>query len=97
MTTTFDLVCQCASHLTSNHVVLTEKLALIILRRVDEGECNPRSLAVAALQEWMADNVQLKLPLWCLRLRHWLEGQAGQTLNVTGLPNAARPRCVQTP
>ena len=55
MTAAFELVCESLSQQICDNEAMRKKLALIILRCVDAGECDSFRLATVALQE-MAGN-----------------------------------------
>jgi hypothetical protein len=52
MGTAFDTVCKLVSKEMNGDDATTRTLALIILRLVDRGECDPARLAEIAFQEW---------------------------------------------
>ena len=51
MSSAFDLVCQCLAKPISDNDTMRKKIALTILRHVDEGERDPTRLATVALRE----------------------------------------------
>jgi hypothetical protein len=52
MTAAFERVCDSLSNRMNGHDDVKQKLALIILRHVDQGEQDPDQLANVALREW---------------------------------------------
>lgn len=54
MTAAYDRICQSISKPMNGSDDVKKRLALIILRHVDRGECNPEKLAESAFREWTA-------------------------------------------
>ena len=52
MTAAFDTVCQSVSTRTAGHDDVRRRLALIILRHVDQGERDASRLSQLAFREW---------------------------------------------
>ena len=52
MTSAFDMVCKSVSTRMKGRDDVKKTLALIILRQVDQGECNAERLAETAFREW---------------------------------------------
>ena len=52
MTAAFDMVCKSVSTRMKGRDDVKKTLALIILRQVDQGECNAERLAETAFREW---------------------------------------------
>jgi hypothetical protein len=52
MTAAFDKVCQSVSTRINGHDDVRRRLALIILRHVDQGERHPARLSQLAFREW---------------------------------------------